>query len=68
MLRKLAFQNKNTFSFDTMVTKLDSIFTQYIPEFAEKVELSLPKLSLPKLNKPSGDKPPAINLPKLKKV
>ena len=51
-----------------MVTKLDSILTQYLPQFAEKVELSLPKLSLPKLNKPSGNKPPAINLPKLKKV
>ncbi len=66
--KKLAFQNKNTFNFDTMVTKLDSILTQYLPQFAEKVELSLPKLSLPKLNKPSGNKPPAINLPKLKKV
>ena len=61
--KKLAFQNKNTFNFDTMVAKLDSIFTQYIPEIAQEVQLKLPKLK-----KAGESTPPKINLPKLKKV
>lgn len=61
--KKLAFQNKNTFNFDTMVAKLDSIFTQYIPEIAQEVQLKLPKLK-----KVGESTPPKINLPKLKKV
>ena len=51
-----------------MVFKLKKIFDKSIPEFAQQVELTLPKLSLPKLNKPGASTPPAIKLPKLKKV
>ena len=51
-----------------MVFKLKKIFESSIPEFAQQVELTLPKLSLPKLNKPGASTPPAIKLPKLKKV
>jgi hypothetical protein len=61
--KKLAFQNKTTFSFDNMVVKLDTLFKQYIPEFAQQVQLKLPKLK-----KVGASTPPAIKLPKLKKV
>ena len=66
--KKLRHQNKANFSFDNMVFKLKKIFESSIPEFAQQVELTLPKLSLPKLNKPGASTPPAIKLPKLKKV
>ena len=51
-----------------MVFILKKLFEKNIPEFAQQVELTLPKLSLPKLNKPGASTPPAIKLPKLKKV
>jgi hypothetical protein len=37
-----------------MVEKLDSIFTNRIPEFPKEVKLELPKLQLPKLEKING--------------
>jgi hypothetical protein len=37
-----------------MVEKIDTIFNNHIPEFAQQVELSLPKLKLPKLKKIDG--------------
>ena len=46
-----------------MVKKIKGLFEQYIPEFAEQVQLKLPKLK-----KAGESKPPTIKLPKLKKV
>ena len=42
---------KTNFSIDNMSTLLDSILSQYVPEFAQQVQLELPKLELPKLQK-----------------
>jgi glycosyltransferase involved in cell wall biosynthesis len=47
--------SKNNFSFDKMKEKIDSILTQYVPEFPKEVQLKLPQLK-------------KIELPKLKKV
>jgi hypothetical protein len=46
--------SKNNFSFEKMKEKLDSILTQYVPEFPKEVKLQLPtlkKIELPKLKK-----------------
>ena len=52
-----------------MVTKLDKILIENIPEFPKQVELSLPKLNLPKLKKVGEEtEAPKIQLPKLKKL
>ena len=64
--KKLRFKNKNEFNFDSMVSKLQEIFTKHIPEIAQQVQLALPKINLPKLKKVST--PPVIKLPKLKKI
>ena len=37
-----------------MVESIDSLFKANVPEFAQQVELSLPKLKLPKLKKIDG--------------
>ena len=52
--KRQVFRSKNEFSWDKMKEKIDSLFTQYIPEFPKAVELKLPqlkKLELPKLKK-----------------
>jgi hypothetical protein len=49
-----AFYSRTNFSWDKMVEKLDSIFTNRIPEFPKEVKLELPKLKLPKLEKING--------------
>jgi len=64
--KKLRFKNKNEFSFDKMVSLLDKLFTKYIPDIAQQVQLSLPKVNLPKLKKVGT--PPTVKLPKLKKI
>jgi hypothetical protein len=53
--KRQGFQSRSKFSFDAMKEKLDTVFTQRIPEFPKHVQLQLPKLS-------------KIELPKLKKV
>jgi hypothetical protein len=61
--KRQGFQSRTKFSFDAMKEKLNSLFTEKIPEFPKQVQLQLPqlkKIGLPKLNK--------IELPKLKKV
>ena len=63
LAKKLKYQNNKTFDFDSMVKKIKGLFEQYIPEFAEQVQLKLPKLK-----KAGESKPPTIKLPKLKKV
>lgn len=52
--RQATFIKKN-FSLETMSTKLQELFDQYIPEFPKQVQLKLPQLK-------------KIELPKLKKV
>lgn len=54
---------KTNFSFDGMVTRLDSILTARIPEFPKQLSLNLPKLK-----KVDSVDAPKITLPKLKKV
>jgi len=45
---------KNNFSFEKMVELVENILTKNVPEFAQQVELNLPKLKLPKLKKIDG--------------
>ena len=42
--KRLAYRNKQNFSFDKMTENLDELLKQYIPEFPKQVELKLPKL------------------------
>ena len=52
--KRQAYRSKNEFSWDKMKDKVDSLFTQYIPEFPKAIELKLPqlkKIELPKLKK-----------------
>jgi glycosyltransferase involved in cell wall biosynthesis len=52
--KRQAYKSKNEFSWDKMKEKIDSLFTQYIPEFPKNIELKLPqlkKIELPKLKK-----------------
>jgi hypothetical protein len=58
--KKLGTKNKNEFSRDKMREKLDSILTQYLPEFPKQIQLKLPQLKKIELKK--------IELPKLKKI
>jgi glycosyltransferase involved in cell wall biosynthesis len=53
--KRQAYRSKTEFSWDKMKEKIDSLFTQYIPEFPKNIELKLPQLK-------------KIELPKLKKV
>lgn len=54
--------SRANFSFDTMVTKLDELLVKYLPVFAEKTQLEMPKLKLPTLKKKTQE----LVLPKLK--
>ena len=49
--KQLKNTNKVAFSFDKMVDDLKLLVTEYVPEFAVQVPLTLPKLELPKLEK-----------------
>jgi glycosyltransferase involved in cell wall biosynthesis len=52
--KRQAYKSKNEFSWDKMKEKLDSLLTQYVPEFPKEIKLQLPqlkKLELPKLKK-----------------
>jgi glycosyltransferase involved in cell wall biosynthesis len=42
--KRLAYKNKQNFSFEKMTEKLDELVKQYVPEFPKQVELKLPKL------------------------
>lgn len=52
--RKHKKYTKDNFSFDKMQELVDSILIDNVPEFAQQVELNLPKLKLPKLKKIDG--------------
>ena len=61
--KRQAYRSKTEFSWEKMRDKLDSLLTQYIPEFPQAVQLKLPilkKINLPQLKK--------IELPSLKKL
>lgn len=48
------FRSRTKFSFDAMKEKLDTVFTERIPEFPKQIQLKLPqlkKIELPKLKK-----------------
>ena len=50
--KRQAFKSKNEFSWDKMADKTNELFTKYIPEFPQEVELKLPamkKIEIPKL-------------------
>jgi len=52
--KRQAFKSKNEFNWNKMSEKVDSLFTQYIPEFPKEIQLKLPqlkKIELPKLKK-----------------
>lgn len=50
--KKSVQEIKTRFSYDSMIKKFDTILTNYLPTFAEKVQLKLPTLKkLPTLNK-----------------
>ena len=52
--KRQTYKSKNEFNFDKMKEKIDSLFTQHIPEFPKQIQLKLPqlrKIELPKLNK-----------------
>ena len=55
--KRQAFKSKNEFSWDKMKEKVDSLLTQYIPEFPQELTFQLPnlkKIELPKLEKING--------------
>jgi hypothetical protein len=55
--KRQAYKSKTEFSWDKMKEKVDSIFTQYIPEFPKEIKLKLPelkKISLPKKEEING--------------
>jgi len=61
--KRQGFQSRTKFSFDAMKEKLNSLFTEKIPEFPKQVQLQLPKLK-----KVGESETPQLQLPKLKKV
>lgn len=42
--KRLAYRNKQNFSFDKMTEVLDGLLKQYVPEIPKQVEVKLPKL------------------------
>ena len=55
--KRQAYKSKTEFSWDKMKEKVDSIFTQYVPEFPKEIKLKLPelkKISLPKKEEING--------------
>jgi glycosyltransferase involved in cell wall biosynthesis len=52
--KRQAFKSKNEFSWGKMADKANELFTKYVPEFPQEVELKLPamkKIEIPKLKK-----------------
>ena len=50
--KRQAYKSKMEFSWDKMKEKIDSVFTQYIPEFPKQIQLKLPQLKKIELPKP----------------
>jgi glycosyltransferase involved in cell wall biosynthesis len=54
LAKRQGYRSRTEFSYEKMRETLDSLLTQYIPTFPQKVELKLPtlkKIELPKLTK-----------------
>ena len=54
LAKRQGFHSRTKFSYDRMRETLDTLLTQYIPEFPKQVQLKLPqlkKIELPKLKK-----------------
>jgi len=54
LAKRQGFHSRTKFSYDKMTETLDTLLTQYIPEFPKQVQLKLPtlkKIELPKLKK-----------------
>jgi len=54
LAKRQGYKSRTEFSYDKMRETLDTLLTQYIPEFPKQVQLKLPqlkKIELPKLNK-----------------
>ena len=52
--KRQAYKSKTEYNWGKMKEKIDSIFTQYIPEFPKEIKLKLPSLKrieFPKVNK-----------------
>ena len=49
LAKRQGYRSRTNFSFDNMVTLLDSILAANLPKFAAEVTLQMPKLTLPKL-------------------
>ena len=66
LAKRQGYKNRTEFSYEKMKEKVDILFKQYIPEFAQQVQLQLPKLK--KIDSPNQIKLPKLKLPKLKKI
>lgn len=62
--KRQGHKSRTEFSYEAMVTKLDKILIENIPEFPKQVSLNLPKIQLPRLQKTE----PKLQLPKLNKL
>lgn len=51
LAKRQGHKSRTQFSYDSMVETVKTILDTNVPEFAQQVELTLPKLQLPKLNK-----------------
>ena len=54
LAKRQGYRSRTEFSYDKMRETLDTLLTQYIPEFPKQVQLKLPqlkKIELPKLKK-----------------
>lgn len=54
LAKRQGYRSRTEFSYDKMTETLDTILTQYVPEFPKQVQLKLPqlkKIELPKLKK-----------------
>ncbi len=54
LAKRQGHRNRTQFSYEKMRETLDTLLTQYIPEFPKQVQLKLPtlkKIELPKLKK-----------------
>lgn len=62
--KRQGHKSRTEFSYEAMVSKLDKILIENIPEFPKQVSLNLPKIQLPRLQKTE----PKLQLPKLNKL
>ena len=64
--KRQGYKSRTEFSYEKMKGKVGELFTAYIPEIAQQVQLQLPKLK--KIGGNGQSKLPKLKLPKLKKI